>query len=132
LLLEALDAQRRILGPDHPSVASTLVNLAAVAREQGDLSEAHSLLLEALDAQRRILGPDHPSVASTLVNLAAVAREQGDLSEAYSLLLETIEISKLSRSESRGDGPDWETVSAKARQLLQELDSVVGNAGNKP
>jgi tetratricopeptide (TPR) repeat protein len=129
-LHEALDGQRRIFGPDHPSVASTLVNLAEVAQQRGDLDEAYTLLHEALDGQRRIFGPDHPSVASTLVNLAEVAQQRGDLDEAYGLLLEGMETSKLSGFESQAGESEWDSVSAKARRLLHALDSTTDNAGH--
>jgi Tetratricopeptide repeat len=49
LLRETRDAQRRVLGPDHPDTATTTYNLACLAARQGEHDEALALLREAFE-----------------------------------------------------------------------------------
>jgi len=46
---EALDRQRRVLGPDHPDTAMSTYNLGGIALHRGRRDEALSLLREAVD-----------------------------------------------------------------------------------
>ena len=45
---QALDVQRRVLGPDHPNTAASVYNLAIVKVHERDPAEALRLLHEAL------------------------------------------------------------------------------------
>jgi hypothetical protein len=130
-LTRLLDMKRETSGPDDPTVAATLVNLAVVAREQGDFDEAYDLLRQALELQRRIFGPEHATVAATLVNLADVAEHRGDLHEAYGLLLQVQETSKLTKLESRANEADWDSIYAKTQHVRQALDAAAENAGDQ-
>jgi CHAT domain-containing protein/Tfp pilus assembly protein PilF len=80
------------LEPDHPSLATTLGNLAGVLRAQGKLTEAESLYRKSLAIEEKKLEPDHPSLATTLGNLAAVLQDQGKLTEAESLYRKSLAI----------------------------------------
>ncbi|MEV0128794.1 tetratricopeptide repeat protein [Dactylosporangium sp. NPDC050688] len=70
LYRRALDGKRRTFGPEHPEVALTLNNLAALAVARGDRPVAVALAAEA----QRILAPrvaaDHPALASVTAFLA--------------------------------------------------------------
>lgn len=54
------------LGPDHPTVAATIRNLAELHREQGAMFKAKLLLERALFILEKAHGPDHCDVAETL------------------------------------------------------------------
>ena len=60
LYREAIAIFKKVLGPDHPSVATLLNNLALLLWQQGKEMEANELGKEALVIWIRALGPDHP------------------------------------------------------------------------
>jgi CHAT domain-containing protein/tetratricopeptide (TPR) repeat protein len=65
--------------------ATSLSNLAAVCRDQGDLPRARKYSERALELRKQLFGERHPAVATSLNNLALVCRDQGDLPEARRL-----------------------------------------------
>ena len=67
---KALKVAEQIVGPDHPSVATSLNNLAALYETQGEYAAAEPLYKRALNIDEEALGPDHHAVATTLNNLA--------------------------------------------------------------
>ncbi|MEU7739081.1 tetratricopeptide repeat protein [Nonomuraea sp. NPDC049158] len=73
------------LGPDHPSVAVCLGNLASSLSDLGRPGEAVPLEERALAITEAALGRDHPSVAVRLGNLASSFYGLGRLSEAVPL-----------------------------------------------
>ncbi len=56
-MLQILEAE---LGPEHPSVATTLNNLAGLYRQMGDYEKALPLYQRALEIREKVLGPQHP------------------------------------------------------------------------
>jgi tetratricopeptide (TPR) repeat protein len=70
------------LGVDHPDVATSLNNLAALYHSQGRYEAAEPLYQQALSLRREILGDRHPSVANSLSNLAALYYNTQRYSEA--------------------------------------------------
>ncbi len=75
----------KALGPDHPDVATTLRNLAALYKAQGKYAEAEPLYKRALAIWEKAMGPDHPQVALVLENMAELYKETGRLDEAKRL-----------------------------------------------
>ena len=65
------------MGPDHPHTATTLNDLAALLRDQGDPVAASPLFERALAIRERVLGPDHPDTDATRRVLAELAAEGG-------------------------------------------------------
>ncbi len=80
------------LGVDHPSVATSLNNLAELYKLQGKYSEAEPMYLRSLEIRERQLGADHPDVAQSLNNLAGLYYSQGKYSETEPLYLRSLEI----------------------------------------
>ncbi len=84
LYREALDASRRVLGPEHPdtliSRENNLAFLLAIARPVRRSGAAVSR--EALDARRRVLGAEHPDTLISVNNLASLFASQGRYAEA--------------------------------------------------
>ena len=75
----------KALGPEHPQVATSLNNLAALYYAQGQYAEAELLFQRALAIWEKALGPEHPQVASSLENYAALLRELDRNAEAERL-----------------------------------------------
>jgi tetratricopeptide (TPR) repeat protein len=58
------------LGEEHPDVATSLNNLAALYCSQGRYSEAELLYQQALEIRERRLGVNHPKTVIVRENLA--------------------------------------------------------------
>jgi CHAT domain-containing protein len=82
LHVRALAIDEKVLGPDHPGVATDLNNLAGLYRAQGQYAKAEPLYVRALAIDEKALGPDHPDVANTLNNLAVLHFAIADLDGA--------------------------------------------------
>ncbi len=67
---KALELGQREFGPEHPSTAMLLNDLAELYRLQGKYAEAEPLVKRSLAIREKALGPDHPDVATSLNNLA--------------------------------------------------------------
>jgi CHAT domain-containing protein/tetratricopeptide (TPR) repeat protein len=92
LYRRALAIQERSLGPEHPALANTLNNLAAMLDQQGKPVEAEALQRRALAILEKTLGPLHPDTASTLTTLAVSLDRQGrivDSEQTYQRAVET-------------------------------------------
>ena len=82
LAQRALAAFESALGPEHPNVATSLGNLAALSLSLGRYAEAERLNKRALAIREKALGPEHPAVAGSLANLAEAYRALGRYAEA--------------------------------------------------
>jgi len=91
---KCLLAARERFGDEHPSVATSLNNLAFLYDSQGRYSEAEPLYIEALVMRKRLLGDEHPDVANSLNNLAALYDSQGRYSDAEPLYIEALAMTK--------------------------------------
>ncbi len=85
LFERALAMHEKAFGPEHPSTATSLNNLAFLLKAQGDLAAAQPLCERALAIEEKLLGPEHPDTAPTLNNLALILQDQGDLAGARPL-----------------------------------------------
>lgn len=85
LLLRALSISKKILGPEHPSLAQLLNSLAMVYSQEGQYVRAEPLHLRALHIREKALGSEHPDVAQSLNNLAMLYEKKGDYLRAKSL-----------------------------------------------
>ena len=78
----ALAIREKVLGPEHPDVATSLNNLAVLYRAQGRYADAEPRYQRALAIREKVLGPEHPDVATSLNNLAALYHAQGRYADA--------------------------------------------------
>ncbi|MEZ4587742.1 MAG: serine/threonine-protein kinase [Gemmatimonadales bacterium] len=62
LALEALEIERRVDGPEHPSYAATLAQLATIRCRMGRIAEGEAGHREALALLDGVLAADHPRV----------------------------------------------------------------------
>ena len=98
---KALDAHKKYVGDEHPSIANTLVDKANVCVRQERYNEAETLYKQALEICKKHFGYEHESVASCLQNLFLVYLHQGRRNEAMEVQEESLELKrKLSGSES--------------------------------
>ncbi len=74
---EALRLGTEEFGPNDPTTATLLNNLASLYHHQGKYSEAEPLYERTLAIREKALGPEHPDVAQSLNNLGQVYRLQG-------------------------------------------------------
>ncbi len=88
----ALSIDRRVLGDDHPRVASHLHNLAVVAQNMGDLKRAESLYRDAIYREERALGSQHPETGVALGNYGYLLQREGRLAEAEPLLRRALDV----------------------------------------
>ncbi len=88
----ALNIDRRVLGDDHPRVASHLHNLAVVAQNMGDLKRAESLYRDAIYREERALGSQHPETGVALGNYGFLLQREGRLAEAEPLLRRALDV----------------------------------------
>jgi len=72
-----LATRERVLGAEHPDVAMSLNNLAALYRAKGDYRHAEPLYVRALAITEKALGAEHPYVATALNNLALMYFTKG-------------------------------------------------------
>ncbi|WP_293073501.1 tetratricopeptide repeat protein [Moorena sp. SIO4A5] len=91
---QCLEITRSRLGENHPSVASSLHNLAGLYNSMGRYDQAEPLLQQALEITRSRLGENHPSVASSLNNLALLYNSMGRYEKAEPLYQQALEMRK--------------------------------------
>jgi CHAT domain-containing protein len=90
----ALRIQEKVLGPEHPTVALALNNLAELFRAQGDSARAEPLYQRALKILEKVLGPEHPNVASSLYNLAVLFAAKNDITKAIAYTERSVKVSE--------------------------------------
>jgi len=79
---ESLKLGTEEFGPNDPTTAALLNNLAELYRAQGKYAEAEPLYKRSLAIREKALGPEHPDVAASLENYAALLRETARADEA--------------------------------------------------
>jgi serine/threonine-protein kinase len=88
----ALEIDRSVLGDDHPRVALRLQNLAIVAQNMGDLTQAETLYRDVMRRNERAYGHTHPETAVTKGNYGLLLQREGRLMEAEPLLRDAVAI----------------------------------------
>ncbi|KAL9113982.1 MAG: hypothetical protein Q9187_007548 [Circinaria calcarea] len=89
-----LEAERRILGDEHPVTLTSINNLASSYSELGRWQEAMELKEKVLEARKRILGDEHPDTLTSINNLANSYSELGRWQEAMELEEKLLEVKK--------------------------------------
>ena len=91
---KAVEAAKRVRGPEHPETADALNNLGLLFKKMRDYAKAEPLYQEALRIRQKVLGPEHPGTATSLNNLAGLYQAMGEYAKAESLLQEALRIRK--------------------------------------
>ena len=82
MFLRALAIEEKILGEEHPNVATSLNNLAMLYSAQSDYPKALPLYERSLAILENALGKDHPYIATSLNNYADCLEALGKTKEA--------------------------------------------------
>ncbi|HLO85150.1 MAG TPA: tetratricopeptide repeat protein [Nostocaceae cyanobacterium] len=91
---QCLELAKHRLGKEHPQVATSLNNLAALYYSTGRYTEAEPLYQDALAMRKRLLGDEHPDVAASLNNLAGLYESTGRYTEAEPLYQDALAMTK--------------------------------------
>src|SRR4030095_11258386 len=83
LMEDATAVAEHRLGRDHPRLAPLMVDLATIARNLGNLTEARNQLRRAYGIIVASAGPEHATAISIEGRLAAVTYRLGEPTEAY-------------------------------------------------
>jgi hypothetical protein len=70
---------QRVLGEDHLNTLTSLINLAAIRSDLGDLQGARELHEQAVAGYQRVLGEDEPETLASMLALAKIRQALGDL-----------------------------------------------------
>ena len=92
LISQAIEIQRKSLGPESPDTLQSMGNLASFEMDLGDYAKAETLCRQAIEVQRRVVGPEHPETLDVMDNLGIALMYQGKYAEAESVLNQTAEI----------------------------------------
>ena len=92
LVEETLAFRKRVLPADHPSIATSMNNLASTYGQLGRHEEALKLQEETLAFRKRVLPADHPDIATSMDNLASTHCARGHWLEAELLLTDALRI----------------------------------------
>lgn len=120
---KALEIDRRVLGEDHPRVATHLHDLALVAQNLSDSNaEAEPQVRSALTVTLALYGADNYNVAHARVNLGRLLQDEGDLAGAESEFRQALAI------YDKSPPPDLRYRAAALMHLARLLVDR-GNAG---
>ncbi len=118
LMRRALAIDEASLGPEHPSVAIRLNNLAQLLKATNRLAEAEPLMRRALAIDEASFGAEHPNVAIDLNNLALLLKATYRLAEAEPLMRRALAIDEASF------GPEHPKVAIRLNNLAQLLQDT--------
>ena len=121
LMRLALQIVEQSCGPQHPTVANRLTNLALLLRDIGRVTEAEPLMRRALQIGEQSCGPDHPDVAAAMNNLALLLQDTNRLSEAEPLFRRALQIAEQSYEP---DHPNVAKALNNLAQLLKETNRL--------
>jgi CHAT domain-containing protein/Tfp pilus assembly protein PilF len=91
-LEKAIALREKILGPDHPDVATSLSNLTSFYQTQGNYTKAEEVGRRALAIQEKVFGHENLGVATTLNRLALCYQADGNYQEAAKLFEDALKI----------------------------------------
>jgi len=112
---------QRCYKDNHPDVATSLNNLAALYREEGRYSEAEPLYVRSLSIREQQLGADHPDTAGSLFNMAALYYNMECYSQALPLIQRAV---KIYEQALNPDHPTTQSAHSWLRTISEAVDSV--------
>lgn len=114
---EVLEAQRRVLGPDHKDTILSMQSLARTYRDLVHLDAAAQLQQQVLDKMRahEALGPGHEDTAASMSVLAGIYSKQRRYDKAEGIYREAIRIMEVY------NGPNFPGLQDLKADLAQVL-----------
>jgi tetratricopeptide (TPR) repeat protein len=129
---ELLATVKSTLGPEHPYVATSLNNLAALLDAQGRYADAEPLYRRSLTIREKALGPEHPDVATSLNNLAALLDAQGRYADAEPLYGRSLAIREKALGPEHPDVAETLNNLARVRNNLARVRNAPGRDADAP
>jgi tetratricopeptide (TPR) repeat protein len=126
MLWRGLAIDKVSFGPDHPTVATRLNNLALILQDTNRIDEAEPLMRRALAIDQAAFGPDHANVARDLNNLGIMLLTTNRLAEAESSVRRALIIDEANL------GPDHPKVATKLNSLANLLQATNRVADAEP
>jgi tetratricopeptide (TPR) repeat protein len=118
LMRRSLAVGEESFGPEHPTVALRLNNLAQLLQATNRLAEAEPLMRRALAIDEKSFGPDHPDVATDLNNLAQLLQDTNRLVEAEPPMRRALAI------DEKSFGPEHPNVARDLNNLALLLQAT--------
>jgi tetratricopeptide (TPR) repeat protein len=131
LYRRALAIAEASYGPDHPTVATGLNNLAGLLRATNRLDEAAPLFRRALAIAEASYGPDHHDVAWALNNLAVLLQATNRLDEAQPLYRRGVRIWITFQLETGHEHPNFRVGLANYLLFLKALGKTPEQRGQE-
>src|SRR5262249_39188379 len=120
---KALALLTEALGPEHPSLASILMNIGRDLENLGRYKEALSVSERALAIFEGSLGPSHPNVANALFGLADIHFHLGHYEQSLTLHERSVAILEALF------GPEYRGLSVSLERMGRALFARGGYAG---
>jgi tetratricopeptide (TPR) repeat protein len=117
----ALEITEKSFGPDHPTVAIRLSNLASLLYTTNRLTEAEPLIRRALAIDEKSFGHDHPDIAGDLNNLVVLLQATNRLGEAEPLMRRQLAIFLDFSRRTGYEHPHLRDAKGNYRRLLKEM-----------
>jgi tetratricopeptide (TPR) repeat protein len=90
--LKNVRIKEKVLGNDHPDLATAYNNLALIYKDQGNYDKALEFNLKAIQILEKVLDKVHPDLATAYNNLALIYQGQGNYYEALEFNLKAVKV----------------------------------------
>jgi tetratricopeptide (TPR) repeat protein len=87
---QLIDSETKVLGKEHPSMLTSMSNLATALSSQGQYVEAEQMHRETLALREKVLGKEHPNTLVSINNTAVALGNLGRYAEAEQMHRETL------------------------------------------
>jgi Tetratricopeptide repeat len=122
----------KALGPEHPTVATIMAEVAEVAARAGAEEVARALMERTIALAEKLYGPDHWKVADRLTMLARLLEETGRPEQALPLMQRVVYINLRTRKSNHSHVADslftlamlWQTV-GQPHQALTPMQRAI-------
>ena len=91
LFREALEIQRRVLGPAHTYTLISMESLATMNEVLGRHAQADELFLKALELSRGALGAEHPITLTILADVGSIYERRGEYAQAQAFIAQALD-----------------------------------------
>jgi hypothetical protein len=75
--VQVIETRKRVLSPEHPSILTSIANLASNARNQGRWKKAEELEVKVTEIFKRVLGSEHSDTLASIANLTLTYSKLG-------------------------------------------------------
>ena len=87
-----LEIRGRVLGQNHPDIATSYNNIGVIYSDKGDYDKALEYHLKAMEIRESVLGANHPDTAMSYNNIGNVYFYKGDYDKALEYYLKAVKI----------------------------------------